>query len=563
MSGRALFTGSLSLALAGLLGLASRPGAAQAPAGDAQATFGESIDVRVLNVEAVVTAKDGSRVRGLAAKDFRLVVDGKPVAVEFFTEISDGAALGPEGEGVSEGETPGAARGPVPTRYLVFIDDYFGVQQRRDEVIRSLADTVAQMGPGDRMAVVAFDGSRLATLSPWTASRDALRQAFDQAVQRPARGLDRVNEARRHFADEGWVSEVEEITESGAEVSSPWMNLRQVAYAEVLVRELKSEVVAISDTLRAFAAGEGGGGEREGRRVMLLLSGGWPMSVQAFVGGDPSKTPNKEIVGGEEIFRPLTNTANLLGYTIYPVDVPGLEGRGDGSSSLAGVRMGPGDRQQELEASLQFLAQETGGKPLFNSNRLTAFQTAVADTRSYYWLGFSPTWKRNDVRHTIKVEVLKPGLQVRSRNGFLDLSKRAEVSMRVESAVRFGTTAGDATLAVEAGTPVPLKKGFEVPLTLSIPTDIVTALPEGDRFVCRLDLRIVATGEDGSTSDMPVTEVKFGGRSAPQPGQLVRYTTKVTLLGKAKELVVAVYDPLSGKLASGKVALPQPEAPAK
>lgn len=562
MSVRALFAGSLFLALVAFSGLGARPGFAQAPAGDGQATFGESIDVRVLNVEAVVTGKDGNRVRGLSAGDFRLIVDGKPVAVEFFTEISDGAALGPEGEAAPAGEAPSAARGPVPTRYLVFIDDYFGVQQRRNEVIRSLADTVAQMGPDDRMAVVAFDGSRLTTLSPWTASREALRQAFDQAVQRPARGLDRVHEARRHFADEGFVAEVEAITESAAEAAGPWMNLRQAAYAETLVRELTSEVVAISDTLRAFAAGEEGG-EREGRRVMLLLSGGWPMSVQNFVGADPTKPPTKEILSGEEIFRPLTNTANLLGYTIYPVDVPGVEGKGDGSSSLAGVRMGPGDRQQELEASIHFLAQETGGKPLLNSNRLAALTMAVEDTRSYYWLGFSPAWKRNDVRHTIKVEVLKPGLQVRSRNGFLDLSKRAEVSMRVESAVRFGTTAGDATLAVEAGTPVPLKQGFEVPLTLSIPTDILTALPEGDRFVCRLDLRIVATGEDGSTSDMPVTEVKFGGKSAPQPGQLVRYTTKVTLLGKAKELVVAVYDPFSGKLASGKVSLPEPEEVAK
>src|SRR5579864_1876227 len=41
--------------------------------------FGETIEVRVVNVEAVVTDKKGNRVPDLKPEDFRLKVDGKPI----------------------------------------------------------------------------------------------------------------------------------------------------------------------------------------------------------------------------------------------------------------------------------------------------------------------------------------------------------------------------------------------------------------------------------------------------------------------------------------------------
>ena len=53
-------------------------------------TIGATIDVRVVNVEAVVTAASGQRVPGLSAADFRLLVDGREVPVEYFAEIADG-----------------------------------------------------------------------------------------------------------------------------------------------------------------------------------------------------------------------------------------------------------------------------------------------------------------------------------------------------------------------------------------------------------------------------------------------------------------------------------------
>src|SRR5215212_11421344 len=59
--------------------------------------IGETIDVRVVNVEAVVTSASGERVRGLTAADFRLLVDGREVPVEYFAEVAEGTSVAPGG----------------------------------------------------------------------------------------------------------------------------------------------------------------------------------------------------------------------------------------------------------------------------------------------------------------------------------------------------------------------------------------------------------------------------------------------------------------------------------
>ena len=78
-----LLAGSLSVA-------AQEPAPAGANVEGMQ--IGDTIDVRVVNVEAVVTDSRGRRIKGLNPKDFRLLIDGKDVPIDYFTEIRGGAA---------------------------------------------------------------------------------------------------------------------------------------------------------------------------------------------------------------------------------------------------------------------------------------------------------------------------------------------------------------------------------------------------------------------------------------------------------------------------------------
>jgi hypothetical protein len=181
------FRAALSLLLALAL-LAPLPGLGQGqpppgrpPAPPAQgqgpeegSVFGETIEVRVVNLEAVVVDKQGNRVHGLKPQDFRLLIDGKPTSIDYFTEVADGRAVEeevPAGAAPATPATPANIAGIEPgaevgTSYVVFVDNVFVTLPRhRNLVLRGIIDQLEQMSPADRMAVVSFDGRRPELLS--------------------------------------------------------------------------------------------------------------------------------------------------------------------------------------------------------------------------------------------------------------------------------------------------------------------------------------------------------------------------------------------------------------
>jgi VWFA-related protein len=537
--------------------LAAPAAAWQAPPAETPSIYGDVIDVRVVNVEVVVTDRQGNRVQDLKPGDFRLTVDGKEMPIEYFTEVRSGQSVAsPAAEGTAAPAGPPSAGGPggaVGTSYLVFVDDYFSNAFQRNEVLESLKGQAARLRPEDRMAIVAWDGGRIEVLSNWSGSQAQLSRALDAAVGRKARGLDRVTEYRtfrremefsqQAVGDNAPLSLESRMSASG--LSGPELN-----YADVLSRQVEAAVSATVSALRGFA-------NPPGRKVLLLLSGGWPYSIASFIrGGGPIPT-SRQVPDGEELLRPLANTANLLGYTIYPVDVPGVNTAIATSEADAPVAFSS-FAEQEIEGSLRFIAQETGGTPLVNNNRSVALAKTSEDISSYYWLGFTPAWKKDDKRHKVDVKVTRPGLEVRSRTGFLDLSKKAEVSMMVESALLFGGFPGAAPMPVRLGQVVKTKKGLEIPVTLGLPADIMTLVPSEGKLAAELELRVVASDENGNSSEMPVIPLKLASDKPPKPGGFVRYDTKITLKGKADNLVLAVYDPVSGKIATAQAKVPAP-----
>ena len=121
--------------------------------------FGETVEVRVINVEVVVTDKQGLPVTGLQAGDFALKVDGEEVPIQYFTEVRGGDAIeGPADEPVIADVPQLAPGSPVGTSYLVFIDDFYPLPRDRDHVLEKVSADLARLRPEDRMAVVAWNG---------------------------------------------------------------------------------------------------------------------------------------------------------------------------------------------------------------------------------------------------------------------------------------------------------------------------------------------------------------------------------------------------------------------
>ncbi|HSM50914.1 MAG TPA: VWA domain-containing protein, partial [Thermoanaerobaculia bacterium] len=495
-----LAAGALSLALA----VAPRPVHGQ------EATppvFGETVEVRVVNLEVVVTDRGGLPVTGLEASDFRLLVDGAEVPIGFFTEVRGGTAVAPEAV-AEEPAVPGApalAPGePVGTSYLVFIDELFAVQRDRNQVLSRLRDDLGRLGPEDRMAIVAFDGRKLTMLSSWSGSAAGLDKALRDAMARPTYGLQRMAELRNLQNDQ-------RIFREGVRPSA-WPKSRleayELAYAQRLQSHMQSAAFAMVGALRSFA-------EPPGRKVMLLLSGGWPEDAAEYAVGEPLLVddPSAGLVRGSEIYAPVLATANQLGYTLYPVDVPGLAGPEiDASIAEAPSQVPAGYayfREHSVHQTLREMARETGGRPLVNAERLDALGAVAADTRSYYWLGFTPAWRGDDRGHEVELEVRREGLRVRSRSGYVDFSRSREVSLRVESGLLLGEAPGAEPLELEVGKP--RASGFgrmKVPFTLTLRPEQLFLLPGGDGVpAATVELRVAALDERGGRSEVPVVPV--------------------------------------------------------
>jgi len=531
--------------------LAAAPGAGQAPPPPPSTpVFGETVEVRVVNFEVVVTDKDGIPVTGLGPGDFQLTVDGKEHPIRYFTEVRggdavDGEALSAEGPAVAG--VPDLVPGtPVGTSYLVFVDDYFSIARDRDRVLRSLMEELPRLAPEDRMAIVAFDGSRLDMLSTWSGSLPELERALRTATSRPAYGLQRLAE-KRNLANDQRLRQQINFTRQPLETR---LDITERFYAETIEQQVGNMVSGVAAALRGFA-------NPPGRKVLLMLSGGWPFDPADYAANEFGRSIIEPgLRRGDQLLAPLVDTANQLGYTIYGVDVPGIatESFGDVEFSdppaLADTATGF-LRESNTQWTLQHVARQTGGRALLNANRLKALERAAMDTRSYYWLGIVPDWQGNDSRHRIEVAVRRDGLKLRSRAGYVDMSRQTEVGMAVESVLLFGSGPGARPLPIRFGRPERTSMNvMKVPLDIAVPLDGLTLLPVEGGFATDLELRIAALDERGGRSEIPVIPMQLKVAEPPAPGQFVTYQTVVELRRVTNQLVVAVYDPVNGTIYS-------------
>ena len=409
------------LLLAGSLSVAAQE---PAPAGaNVEGTvIGEMIDVRVVNVEAVVTDSRGQRIKGLNPTDFRLLVDGKEVPIDYFTEIRGGAAVEVPGDVPASPVT-----GTVGRNLLVFVDQSFAVQAQLDLVLRRLEEDLDRLVPGDQIALVAADrAGRLKILTDWTSDAARVRAVLAEVRRQPTGGahlraaLDSLENDRvllnmvetgsawdesTPFREEGLRLGLWERWDLRAATQPEDVSTleRYSALARGEARLWMDDTVgaAALAAMRAFASAPG-------RKVMLLLSGGWP-------GGDDPR---------------VVEAANLLGYSLYPVDVSGLQ-TSPTDQPYGGFITSPWERR--VHYGFEVLARETGGKASLNGLRETALERTLEDTESYYWIGFSPTWNADGKKHDIRLEARGSGLRVRARRSYSDLSLRAQKALEEQS----------------------------------------------------------------------------------------------------------------------------------
>jgi hypothetical protein len=152
----------------------------------------------------------------------------------------------------------------------------------------------------------------------------------------------------------------------------------------------------------------------------------------------------------------------------------------------------------------------------------------------------------------VQVELTDPALRIRTRDGFLDLSRVEETSMQVESSLLFGSPPSTEPLKLSFGRPQ--KTGIRkmnVPLVVEIPLDKVVFLPIEDGFGASLELRVAVIDSSGARAEIPVVPLLITGPKEPEPGAVYTYETLLKMRRDEHRAVVAVYDQASGSMLSG------------
>jgi len=503
----------------------------------ARRTYSDTLDVKNLNLEVVVTDRDGQRTPELAMADFTLYVDGQPVPIEYFTEVRNGDYVHTVERNSSQGVVAGE---PSGTSFLVFVDEFFAFDEDKKKVLTALKQRVENRDwrSIDRVAIVAWNGQGIEVITDWTADRQAILGAIDAAIARPGLGHDRQTE-RQEYGVALDLSNLEKSAAGGGDRFRLDSNER--AYADLLANQLEGTVGAAAAAMRALD-------QIPGRKAMVMLSGGWPMNVDDWVGRSPSRSiEESKIPSGADLYEPLAETANLLSYSIYGVDVPGR--LCSGTSGQPGASGAVADYlEDELHGTLRFLSAETGGLPLIDGDRISALREIGRDVESFFWLGFTPSWIRDDARHGIRVEVDRPDIAVRARTGYLDAAPRTQVAMAVESSLLFGTGRPSADLQLAVGSIEPAGDGlFYVDIEIEIPIAILTIQESDSGYDAEASLFVSALDASGGRVTIPPTPLLLSS-PVPFPAKgAVAHTLTLTLRENTQRVAMALYDVYGGK----------------
>lgn len=373
------------------------------PAGPQTPTF--RLNVENVEVDAVVTDRDGQFVRGLTKEDFQIFEDGKPQAISTFSIVDIPVehlqrplyASAPIEPDVKSNEQPFDGR-----IYVMVVDDlhtYFGRTPR----VRAAAREFIQqhLGANDLMAVVHTAGASDAS-QEFTSNRRLLLAAVDRTMGR------KLDSATVTKSDEYFRAQ-----SLGREAAAPLTDPVE-AERQSNARQSLNALRNVADWFSTV---------RGRRKAILFVSEGIDYDISDF------ENPGVSLVN--DATREVLAAAARGNVSVYGIDPRGLTSLADQTIEVGSfpddtsLGLGTQSMQRELmqaQSSLRQLSDDTGGFAVVNASDFsTAFDRIVRDNSSYYAMAYYPPSDKAGKFHKIEVRVRRPGLRVRARQGYVTL----------------------------------------------------------------------------------------------------------------------------------------------
>jgi VWFA-related protein len=532
--------------------LAATTALAQQPPSPRQLpTFSETVEVRVLNLDVDVTDSKGAPVTDLKREDFVLKIGGKPVPIEYFALVDEGSIHAPDLATAAPDQIlatykKGDESAYVPRNFLVYVDLGYLPPGTRNRSLNAIRDLAMRLGPNDAIRVVVFN--RLPTvLVDWTTSKDVVITALAD-IERQGVGMSRLQAQTQTIALIDGMGQGRRSTNSRMSLARQYGQEVGVEI-QTMIQSMKSELVTLTPL--------------NGKRAFLFLSGGFEyqpgfVMAQYAAGQFPSLT-NLNVRDISTELTAMIQRANADQVTFYTVDATGLTAdgttasEGSPSTNVLAIEQRPSLRfqaQQDRQNGLQQMAVETGGVALLNTND---FQKGLSriyqQVSTYYTLGVTLSSLGATGYQKVEVTVNRPGMTVRSRKGFEPLSETQRVENRARATMETDLSYNGIAAKLETAPATPDKKYYMLPLTVLVPADSLTFVPEGDKESARAEFYIGSVDEKGNTSDLNRQQTTFQiPAGKPKADALLRYTAQLQTRKGNLRIVVNVRDVASGKM---------------
>jgi VWFA-related protein len=532
---------------------------------------------------SVIVRHHGSPVIGLTKDDFTVLDQNRPQQIADFSEQSyDPAgrahipAPGTSSKAIFSNHFDPASGAPTSVT-IILLDALNTPRQQMANARTEVASFLQQIQPSDRVALYGLS-TNLYVIHNFTSDASSLLAALARSKNTNAyqpsaseitdlgTGNDNIDafmlSAEQHAADLQTVNRAEMTANVIASIANSLVNIPG-----------RKNLVWVSASF-PFQIGTGTSADDPQPNTATPSMGGSSPNQSNAPGPENTvqyRTFLKEIEAAAEA----VNNANLA---IYPVDARGLIGATNTSADLRSPMPRPGSpaaRSRRPTAttqpapprenfdSMNELADRTGGRAFYNTNDIRhSVRQAVDDARDSYLLDYYPSDAQWDgTFHTIKVEVKRPGVDVRFRKGYFAIPDASKDLLRTEQMMQDAMSSPfqdtDLGLTVQAN-PGTASGTRQISLQMGIDASRLHFKQSGETWTNDVQiiwLQFSADGKPASARSQSLTISLSAEQYSHIQGGDVKLTRDILLKNEAAKLRIVVRDIATGAIGSVDIPL--------
>jgi VWFA-related protein len=419
--------------------------------------------VQLVQVDVVVTDKDGRPVNDLRASDFTVLQDGVAREIRAFEPHSllPVATAKPAEVKLPENTFTNLPDSDYDEARIILLFDMLNTPAQEQQFAQKQLMKVLQDLPAERRIAIFALSEKLTLVQGFTNDRQLLVEAAESigaqrshqylgALQRQqtmggARGLARATRAAVTIPAAGGVFAEPDPSMTGA----PRENIIREEESFFTTARVQFTIDAFNGLARAVSG-------YPGRKSVLWISGGFPIAIS------PDLELETATRGAENFRDQWAQTGKLLATSriaMYPIDVRGIQPRGvditvsnmessgllemrqavsprsgtggtmeAGSSGLANVLNQQSKLYAHERSTMLHIAHDTGGRAFIGSNNIReALTRGVQDAATYYTVAYEPDKApQSEMKyHNLEVKVARPDVKLTYRRGYYSLPQEA------------------------------------------------------------------------------------------------------------------------------------------